>query len=128
MPRTLLVSLALLFTAGGCSRTYQFKVEVAVTNAADGSPIEGAAVHRNMWGEKTDPKTLETVVHTHSDGRASEAFSVTDGAFRSGKPTWYLRVFKDGFEPEIVEIKPAKLPTGPLTLLEVPIKLRPTKH
>jgi hypothetical protein len=127
MLRAIAVPLALLFATMGCSRTYQFELEVQVTSTTDHSPIEGAAIHRNMWGEKTDPKTPETVIHTDSAGRAAEAFSVTDGAFRAGKPTWYLRVFKDGFEPEIVEIKPAKPPAGPLTRLDIPIKLRPVK-
>ena len=27
-----------------------------VNSVPDGSPIEGAAIHRNMWGEKSDPR------------------------------------------------------------------------
>ena len=128
MTRSVWVSLALLFSALGCGRTYQFELDVTVTNSADGSPVEGATIHRNMWGEKTDPKTAETTLHTDAAGRATEEFSTSNTAFNSGKPTWYLRVFKDGFEPEIVEIKPAKPPTETRTRLEVPVKLRPVQR
>jgi hypothetical protein len=128
MARAVVVSLVLMFGVVGCSRSYQFELDVAVTNAVDGSPIEGAAIHRNMWGEKTDPKTAETIFHTDATGRAAETFTVSDTAFSAGKPTWYLRVSREGFEPEIVEIKPAKVPTENRTRLDVPIQLRPAKR
>ena len=99
-----------------------------MTSSADGSPLEGVAIHRNMWGEKTDPKTAETILLTDAAGRAAEEFTVSDTAFSAGKPTWYLRVFKEGFEPAIVEIKPDKVPREARTRLDVPIKLRPARR
>jgi len=128
MPRAVIVSLALLFGVVGCSRSYQFEMAVTITSAGDDSPVEGATIHRNMWGEKTDPKTAETTLHTDAAGRAAETFTVSDTAFSAGKPTWYLRVSREGFEPEIVEIKPAKVPTENPTRLDVPIKLRPMRR
>jgi hypothetical protein len=128
MARAVVVSLALVLGVVGCGRTYQFELDVAVTSAVDGSPIEGVAIHRNMWGEKTDPKTAETILHTDAAGRAAETFTVSDIAFSAGKPTWYLRVSREGFEPEIIEIKPAKVPTENRTRLDVPIQLRPAKR
>jgi hypothetical protein len=128
MPRAVVISLALVLGAGGCGRSYQFELAVTVTSVPDGSPIEGAVIHRNMWGEKTDPKMTETVLHTDAAGRAAEEFTVSDTAFSAGKPTWYLRVSKEGFEPEIVEIKPTKVPMEPRTRLDVPIQLRPIKR
>src|SRR5689334_13601251 len=118
MPRAAVASLVLLLGVVGCSRSYQFELAVTVTSAADDSPIEGAVIRRNMWGEKTDPKTAETILHTDAAGRATETFAVSDTAFSAGKPTWYLRVSKEGFEPQIVEIKPAKVPIEARTQLD----------
>jgi hypothetical protein len=128
MSRVLAIALVILFGAGGCGRVYRFDLEVIVTNDTDGSPVAGATIHRNMWGEKTDPKTPETVIVTDASGRAGEQFSVPDSAFSSGKPTWYLRVSKEGFRTEAVEFKPTKLPADGSARLEVPIKLVPLKQ
>lgn len=128
MPRAVFVSLALLFGVAGCGRSYQFDLIVTVVNGADGSPIEGAAIHRNMWGEKSDPKTAEVVLRSDAAGRAVDRFTVTDTAFSSGKPTWYLRVMKEGFETEIVDFRPSQPPTEASIRLEVPVKLRPIKR
>jgi hypothetical protein len=128
MPRAVFIWFALLFGIAGCGRSYQFDLVVTVVNSADGSPIEGAAIHRNMWGEKSDPKTAEVVLQSDAAGRAVDHFSVTDTAFSAGKPTWYLRVMKEGFESEIAESKPSKPPTEASIRLEVPVKMRPIKR
>jgi hypothetical protein len=128
MRRAAFIAGVLVFALTGCGKTYKFDLAVTVTNDADGSPIAGATIHRNMWGEKSDPKTPETVLRTDAAGQVSEQLSVSDTAFGAGKPTWYLRVSRDGFEPEIVEFKPAKPPADAHTRLEVPIKLRPVKR
>ena len=59
---------------------------------------------------------------------AAEEFTVSDTAFSSGKPTWYLRVMKEGFETEIVDFRPSQPPTEASIRLEVPVKLRPIKR
>ena len=128
MPRAVFVSLVLLFGVAGCGRSYQFDLVVTVVDSANGSPIEGAAIHRNMWGEKSDPKTAEVILLSDAAGRAVDRFSVTDVAFSAGKPTWYLRVMKEGYETEIVEFKPSQPPTETSIYLEVPVKLRPIKR
>jgi hypothetical protein len=64
------------------------------------------------------------ILRTDAAGRVTDSFAVTDAAFSAGKPTWLLRVFKEGYEPEIVEFKPRVAPTETRTRLEVPIKLR----
>jgi hypothetical protein len=128
MSRAPMIALVIVFGAVGCGKVYRFDLEVTVTNDADGSPVEGATIHRNMWGEKTDPKTPETIIVTDAAGRASEQFTVPASAFSSGKPTWYLRVSKEGFRTETVEFKPTKLPADGSARLEVPIKLVPPKQ
>ena len=80
-----------------------------------------------MGGEER-PEESETILRSDAAGRAAEGFTVTDTAFSSGKPTRYLRVTKEGFETEIVEIRPTKAPTETSTRLDVPIKLRPVKR
>ena len=125
--RAAVLVIALALAGGGCSRTYSFNYVATVTNEADGTPIAGATIRRNMWGEKSDPKTAETIVETDAAGQATEEFSVPAAAFGAGRPTWYLRVSKDGFEPAIVEIKPTQPPSEAHTQLDVPIKLRPVK-
>ena len=92
------------------------------------APVEGVTIHRNMWGERTDPKTAETVFHTDGAGRGTESFTVSDAAFGSGKPTWLLRLSKDGFESATVEFKPEKAPTVAHTRLEVNVELKPVSH
>jgi hypothetical protein len=128
MPRAVFVSFGILIGVAGCGRSYQFDLVVTVVNSADGVPIEGAAIHRNMWGEKSDPKTAEVILLSDTAGRAVDRFTVTDTAFSAGKPTWYLRVMKEGFETEIVEFKPSKPPAETSIHLEVPVKLRPIKR
>lgn len=128
MSRIAALSAAVLIGLSGCGRTYQFELEATVTSEADGTLIAGATIHRNMWGEKSDPKTEEVVLRTDSAGRAVDSFAVTDAAFSAGKPMWLLRVFKEGYEPEIVEIKPRVAPAGSRTRLEVPVKLRRVKE
>jgi hypothetical protein len=117
-----------LLCATGCRQSHQFELVVIVVNATNGSPVEGVTIHRNMWGERTDPKTAETVFHTDGTGRGTESFPVSDTAFGSGKPTWLLRLSKDGFEPATVEFKPAKAPTVAHTRLEVNVELKPVSH
>jgi hypothetical protein len=113
-----------LLVLTGCGKTYRFDLEVTVTSEADGSPIEGATLYRNMWGEKTDPKTEEVVLRTDGAGRAADSFTATDSSFSAGKPMWLLRVFKEGYEPQIVEFKPRLAPVDSRTRLEVPVKLQ----
>jgi hypothetical protein len=124
MPRTAALLAVVLVGLLGCGRTYHFELEATVTSEADGTPIAGATIHRNMWGEKSDPKTEELILRTDAAGRASDSFAVTDAAFGAGKPMWLLRVSKEGYEPEIVEFKPRVAPTESRTRLEVPVKLR----
>jgi len=112
----------------GCGKTYRFDLEATVTSEADDSPIEGATIHRNMWGEKSDPKTEEEILRTDGAGRATDSFTATDSSFSAGKPMWLLRVFKEGYEPQIVEFKPRLAPVDSRTRLEVPVKLRPLKN
>jgi hypothetical protein len=124
-------STALLFllpALAGCNRTFTFDLEVTVTNEADGTPVAGATVRRNMWGEKTDPKTPETVLVTDTSGRAAESCCGSSTAFSTGNPTWYLRVSKEGFEPQVVEFKPAKVPRESHSRLEAPVPLKPLER
>jgi|SoiMethySBSTD1v2_1073268.scaffolds.fasta_scaffold5075099_1 hypothetical protein len=124
MSRAAVVIGLVLFTCGGCAKSYRFDLEVTVTDEADGSPIVGVTLHRNMWGEKTDPKTAETVLLTDDSGRASESFTVTDAAFSAGKPMWLLRVFKEGYESQIIEFKPRAAPVDSQTRQEIAVRLR----
>jgi hypothetical protein len=117
-----------LLTCGGCTKTHRFDLEVIVTDEVDGSPIAGVELYRNMWGEKSDPKTAETVLRTDDSGRASESFTVTDAAFSAGKPMWLLRIFKEGYDSQIVEFKPRAAPVDTRTRLDVEIKLRREKR
>ena len=85
MPRIAALSAAVLIGLSGCGKTYQFELEATVTSEADGTPIAGATIHRNMWGEKSDPKTEEVVLRTDAAGRAVDSFAVTDAAFSAGQ-------------------------------------------
>jgi hypothetical protein len=120
--------LGVLLVLTGCGKTYRFDLEATVTSEADDSPIEGATLYRNMWGEKTDPKTEEVELRTDGAGRAVDSFTATDSSFSAGKPVWLLRVFKEGYEPQIVEFKPRLAPAHSRTRLEVAVKLRPLKQ
>ena len=125
--RTLLFATALALASAGCSKSHKIDLVVTVVNVADSAAIEGVTIHRNMWGERTDPKTAETVLITDADGRASERFTAPANAFDSGQPPWLLRLSKAGFEPTTVEFKPAKAPTTDVTLLEVRVEMHSGK-
>src|SRR5262249_45888792 len=113
-----------------CSEGYFFVVVGTVRSAVNGQPIPGARVAVNTYGEKDRPDLDQAATQTDEAGAfATEQFYVSVSAFGAGRPTWYLKVEKEGFLPEFVEIKPRRAPeqhSSTSTIVPI-ISLRPAK-
>jgi hypothetical protein len=126
--RTVLVA-ALLLSLTGCSYRYNFDLTVIVRNAADGQPMSGARVTPEpdfFHTPRTDKPRGEA---TDADGRIAYPFSVSIGEFDEGRrdAPWKMKVEREGFAPEVVDVKPKNKPEkyGSTTPLVVQVYLRP---
>jgi hypothetical protein len=124
------VVLALL-SALGCTKGYHYELSCVVKNVADGKPLPGVKAILDTFGEQSDLSYGQPVDQpTDAEGRLTDNFFVTIIAFDPGRPRWYLKLQKEGFFPEVVDIKPALRPekTGSTTPLIVVVYLRPKEQ
>jgi hypothetical protein len=104
-----------------------------VRSAVDGKPIPGVRIAVNTHGKKDRPdldKAFQIPVTQTDEGGAfaTETFYISIIAFDKGRPTWYLKVEKEGYLPEFVEIKPKKpTQTGSTSTIVSVIYMRPAK-
>jgi hypothetical protein len=127
---SLLAVAVLAFFVCGCSTGYYFEVMGTVRSAMDGKPIRGVRIAVNTFGEEDRPDLDQAETQTDETGAfAIEKFYVSIIAFNEGKPTWYLKVQKEGYLPEFVEIKPKRAPeqTGSTSTIVPVIYMRPAK-
>jgi hypothetical protein len=126
-----LLAVALLsFPASGCSKGYHFEVMGTVRSAVDGKPLSGVRIAVNTYGEKGRPDLDEVPTQTDDAGAfATEKFYVSITAFDPGRPPWYLKVEKEGYLPEFVEIRPKRAPqqTGSTSTIVSVVYLRPAR-
>jgi hypothetical protein len=120
----------LSFSICGCSKVYNFEVTGTVRSAVDGKPLPGVRIAVNTYGEKDRPDLDEAATQTDEAGAfATQKFYVSIIEFGEGRPTWYLKVEKEGYLPEFVEIKPKRAPeqTGSTSTIVSVIYMRPAK-
>jgi hypothetical protein len=123
----LAVALGLLSSLG-CTKGYHYELSCTVKSAADGKPLPGVKAILDTWGKESDLSYGEPVDQpTDAEGRLADKFFVNITAFDPGRPRWYLKLQKEGFVPEVVDVKPASRPekTGSTTPLIVVVYMRP---
>lgn len=114
----------------GCTKGYNFEVMGTVRSAVDGRPIPGVSLTVNDYGQKDRPDLDRAATRTDDAGAfTTQTFFVSMDAFNEGRPTWYLKVEKEGYLPECVEIKPKRAPEqlGSTSTIVPLVYLRPAK-
>jgi hypothetical protein len=124
----LLVPVALaLFSALGCTKGYDFELSCIVKSAADGKPLAGVKAILDTFGEDDLSSGSPMDQPTDREGRLTGRFFVTRIEFDPLQPRWHLKLQKEGFFPEVIDIKPASKPEqmGNTTPLIVVAYMRP---
>ena len=61
---------------------------------------------------------------TDEEGRLTDDFLISP--YPSDAPHWYLKLVKEGFDPVVIDIKPASQPKGAeKTPLNIEVEMRP---
>jgi hypothetical protein len=110
----------------GCSYSYLFDLSLTVVNDADGAPLEGVRVTLEFQPGLRDGRQPPQA--TDPDGRFVHNFSVSITEFDAhNQRRWWVKLEKDGFAPETIDIKPATKPAkyGSTTPLNVTVRLKP---
>jgi hypothetical protein len=129
--KTTAVVAAAVVLLTGCSWSQTFTLFLTVRNADDGRAVEGAGVTLDYFGDEERKHDLDhglATGETGPDGRYERDFGISGYTASDTRP-WYLKVRKDGFEPEVINIHPANQPRKPdeKIPLRVEVKLRPVK-
>jgi hypothetical protein len=127
--KLLLLAVALpLVSTFGCTKGYNYDLSCVVKSAADGKPLRGVTVVLDTLGNKDDLSYGDPLSEpTDAEGRVTRTFFVDLCAFDPGRPRWYLKLEKEGFVPEVVDITPTTRPEklGSTTPLSVVVQMRP---
>jgi hypothetical protein len=120
--RTAIVAVSAVVLLSGCfigHTGHTFRLELTVLNADDGEPIKGVDVVLDASPLAEDRKEDIKEGHharvpnydarTDKEGRFTSKVYISPYPSRSGK--WYLKLQKEGFEPLIVDIRPAVEPS-----------------
>ena len=124
---SLVVVAVVLLT--GCSTSHTFRLLLTVKSADTGEPVEGAipVLHESVDDERKND--MEYGWHhfepTDATGRVTVEFKVS-GYTSSSTSRWYLKIRKDGFEPQVIDINPrVQVKAGEVTPLPVTVELKP---
>jgi hypothetical protein len=125
---TALFAVSLLMLTG-CSTAHYFILHLTVTDADSGKPLSGVATNLDTRGDeerKMDHEYGYPTDVTGPDGQMTREFMISP--YPSDAAHWYLKLKMDGYEMEVIEIKPAEQPkTKEKTPLDVSVRLRPTR-
>jgi hypothetical protein len=100
-----------LASASGCTVRYEYSLSCVVKNAADGKPLSGVQAVFDEFGRESDLSYGTQLKQlTDAEGRMSASIFVGPFDFNPEGPRWYLKLVKEGFVPEIVDIKATSKP------------------
>lgn len=121
--------VGLLLCVTGCSGYYHFNLFCEVRNAADYAPLEGVHAVLDEYGQLDRMDDLEPLGEVSGpDGVLYHRIKVASVPTEDGR-RWLLKLTKDGFHPEVVDITPSQQPKGwgeaNAVALPVQVKLRP---
>jgi hypothetical protein len=119
----------LLAGTGGCTKSYPFELVCVIRSAADGTPLSGVRALLDTSGRADQPDVGIPTNQPTTDaaGRVTDEFSAYPIDFDPGRPAWLLKLDRDGFHSEVVDIKPAAAPEklGSKSMLYVVVYMRP---
>jgi hypothetical protein len=129
--RTVSLVVVTLVLLTGCSTSHTFQLLLTVKNAETGESVPGAKVVLDAGTLSGDRKgDMEAGHHalgsTNEDGQFS--YDVFISPYPSDVPHWFLKLQKDGFEPLVIDIKPASQPRkrdGEKVPLPVVVEMKP---
>ena len=122
----LLVVAVVLLT--GCSWSYKFRLLLTVKNADDGTPVQGvtAVLDDPVLADerKQDLNAGSRLGTTDAGGELTHDF-IRNGSGWSDP--WYLKLKKEGFEPQVIDINPRKdgLKSGEPNPLPIAVEMKP---
>lgn len=121
----------LMLTASGCSFIYEFNVEVSVLDASNGRPLDEVVVVLDTIGDADTRERSdfgEAIGQTNTAGRVEKLIRVSDAFRPTGERRWYLKVSRDGYRSEVVDMSPAEWPksTKQVMPIVVTVRLNPT--
>ena len=127
--RTVLLVIAAVVLLTGCSTSHTFRLLLEVKNADDGQPVEGVtAVLDTVLSEdrKHGMDVGSAIGKTDAEGKVTHEFKIA-GYTRDSSYPWYLKLQKEGFEPQVIDINPRQdFPEGEKTMpLPVTVRMRP---
>lgn len=109
----LLLVCALVVQSAGCSRLVIFEVRGTVKDATTRAPIKGVSItlHSEPDVGRISPSMP---IATDQDGQFSFELRVVDQSVIHKQPKWSLRLAKEGYETESVDLTPdpKRLPGG----------------
>jgi hypothetical protein len=110
--RILAFLVALVFvSAPGCTMGYDFELSCVVKSAADGKPLSGVTGVFDRFGKIDDLNSGAALSQpSDAEGRLAHKFFGDMIDFNPGERPWYLKLEKEGFFPEVVDVKPTKKP------------------
>ena len=106
--RTIGLAIVSVVLLTGCSTLHTFKLILTVKNAGDGQPVEGATVVLDDTLTAAEHKQQldrgSPLGETNAEGKLTHEFKISGYTSRSGP--WYLKIQKDGFEPQVLDVSP----------------------
>lgn len=92
----------------GCSWSCSFRLLLTVENAADGTPLPEATAVLDTGTlaeeRKGDPDEGSLLAPTNDAGQLT--FDFNSAGYTSTTGPWYLKVRKEGFEPQVIDVSP----------------------
>ena len=120
-------AIALSILVAGCSRRVTWEVRGIVHDAVTGSPIGGVLITLESRPGTPPGATPALPIVTHQNGRFSFNIHAVDRTLFYEKPTWTLRLAKNGYHAESVDVSPnpERLPGETPGQVLVVISMRP---
>jgi hypothetical protein len=122
------VALVAIVLLTGCSWSRSFSLLLTVENANDGQPVPDVSAvldTRAMADErKGDPDEGTRLLPTDAVRKLTFDFNI--GGYTKSDGPWYLKIRKDGFEPQEVDISPhVEVKNGERYPLPVTVRIKP---
>ena len=122
-----LVTITFILLAG-CQFSYPYTLILSVKDANNNQPVPGVSVKLDTSGSEEQKFNMDYT--THRDIPDSEADGQVLYDFKEGGSQltgWYLKLKKEGYEIEVIDIKPSTEPKNrnERTILKVEARMRP---
>jgi hypothetical protein len=116
----------LLLVGTGCQRQYPFKLECTVQDDT-GKPLDGVKAVLDTVGTADTRDQLdfgERIMPTKTDGRVEWSFEAPDARQPNAERRWYLKLTRDGYNPQRVDVSPPEWPKGATQVTPIVLQAR----